>query len=158
MKKILLFVLALAFTNMAFGQIFYLQYRKVPADQEAKFLERETKYWSKVAKAAIDKGQMTGWTLWRKVGTNLNDGTNYIFVNSYSTFDQLNGNPWGDNMDALGDVKPEDVETTSFTETTSDYFMQIEDFIEGDYKYAIVNYAKPTDLEGFIEENKTLWK
>ena len=158
MKKILLFLLALVITSSAFSQIFYLQYRKVPADQNAKFLERETKYWSKVAKAAIDKGQMTGWTLWRKVGITKTDAPNYVFVNSYSSLDQLNGNPWGDNLAALGNVKPEDVETDSFTETTFDYFMQIEDFIEGDYKYAIVNYAKPTSDGDFIEENKKLWK
>lgn len=30
--------------------------------------------------------------------------------------------------------------------------------MEGDYKYCIVNYAKPTDVGAFIEENRTLWK
>jgi len=151
-------MLAFAITSSAFSQIFYLQYRKVPADQVEKFLERETKHWSKVAKAAIDKGQMTGWTLWRKVGVTNTEHPNFVFVNSFASLDQLNGNPWGDNMAALGNVKPEDVETNSFTETTFDYYLQVEDFIEGDFKYAIVNYAKPTSAGDFIQENKTLWK
>ncbi|MDU8885971.1 hypothetical protein RXV94_07345 [Yeosuana sp. MJ-SS3] len=158
MKKILLFVLTLVFTSTAFGQIAYLQYRKVPADQEAKFVERETKYWSKVAKSAIDKGQLAGWSLWKKVGVTKTDAPNYVFVNSYVSLDQLDQNFWGDNMDALGDVKPQDVETMSFTEVPFDYFVQFEDNIAGDYKYAIVNYGLPTSVGDFIQENKTLWK
>ena len=61
-------------------------------------------------------------------------------------------------MDAIGDVKPEDIETNSFTNTTYDYYVQSEDQIPGDFKYALVNYAKPTDLGAFIQENKELWK
>jgi hypothetical protein len=36
--------------------------------------------------------------------------------------------------------------------------MQLEDRIAGDYKYALVNYGKPTDLTAFIQENKSLWR
>jgi len=158
MKKLLLFALVLVFTSTAFAQIAYLQYRNVPAEHQAKFEERETKHWSKVAKAAIEKGQMTGWTLWRKVGVTKADAPNYVFVNSHESLKQLDANMWGGNMDALGDVKPEDVETNSFTTVTFDYYIQMEDFIAGDYKYAVVNYAKPTNIGQFIQENKTLWK
>lgn len=143
------------------GQISYLQYRHVPADQEEKFLERETKHWSKIAQAAIKKGQMKSWSLWRKVGiTNADDLTpNYVFVNTYEDLDNMDPDKvWTDNMDALGNVKPEDIETSSFTTTTFDYFIQSEDQVAGDYKYALVNYAKPTDLAAFIQENKSLWK
>ena len=143
------------------GQISYLQYRHVPADQDAKFIERETKQWSKVAQSAIKKGQMKSWSLWRKVGiTNADESTpNYVFVNTFENLDQMDLNKvWSDNMDALGDVKPEDIETDSFTTTTFDYFVQSEDHIEGQYKFALVNYAKPTDLAAFIQENRSLWK
>jgi len=158
MKKNLLLLFALLFVCTSFSQIAYLQYRNVPAEHQDKFEERETKQWSKVARAAIDKGQMTGWTLWRKVGVTTIDAPNYVFVNSYANMDQLNGNPWGGNMEALGDVKSADIETNSFTTVTFDYYIQTEAVIEGDYKYAIVNYAKPTNRAQFIEENKTLWK
>jgi len=158
MKKLLLFALVLVFTSTTFGQVAYLQYRSVPADQETKFVERETKHWSKVAKSAIDKGQLAGWSLWRKVGVTKIDAPNYVFVNSYASIDQIDNNFWGDNMSALGDVKPEDVQTNSFTTVPFDYYIQFEDNIVGDYKYCIVNYAKPTNLGQFINENKTLWK
>lgn len=160
MKKLLV-MFALLFVATSFAQISYLQYRYVPAEHEEKFVERETKHWSKIAKAAIAKGQMTGWSLWRKVGVlNSSDTSpNYVFVNSYAKLDQLDAPAvWEGNMDALGDVKPEDIETGSFTTTTFDYYVQREDGIDGDYKYAVVNYAKPVDRGAFIEENKTLWK
>lgn len=160
MKNIFLVFIVLLFVGSVHGQISYLQYRHVPSDQEDKFLERE-KQWAKVAAAAIKKGQMTSWSLWKKVGiTDADQLTpNYVFVNTYENLENMDPDKvWSDNLDALGDVKPEDIETTSFTTTTFDYFMQSEDRIEGDYKYALVNYAKPTDITAFIQENKSLWK
>ena len=69
MKNLGLIIIAILLTGSIYGQISYLQYRHVPADHEAKFLERETKHWSKVAQSAIKKGQMMSWSLWRVVGT-----------------------------------------------------------------------------------------
>ena len=160
MKKLILLLCCLLFVGSAFAQIAYLQYRHVTNENEAKFLERETEHWSKVAKAAIDKGQMTSWTLWKKVGvlSSEDESPNYVFVNGFADLAQLDGNPWGDNMGALGDVKPEDIETNSLSTVTFDYYVQNEGFIEGDYKYALVNYAKPVDRGAFIAENLSLWK
>lgn len=159
MKKINILFLALLCTSLSYSQIAYLQYRNVPEKVDAKFVDRETKYWSKVAKAAITKGQLSGWTLWKKIGTTKIDAPNYVFVNSFKDLKQLDDNStWSSNLSALGTVKPADVETSSFTTLTFDYYIQLEDFVDGDYKYCIVNYAKPTDLEAFIKENKTLWK
>ena len=161
MKKLCLILFVMLFAGSMTAQISYLQYRHVPADQVEKFVERETKHWSKVAESAIKKGQMVSWSLWKKVGTtNANTTTpNYVIVNSFESLDKMDMNKvWSDNMDALGDVKPEDVETNSISTITFDYFMQLEDQIEGDYKYALVNYAKPTDVSAFIQENKSLWK
>jgi hypothetical protein len=161
MKKLFFILISLFFASAVNGQISYIQYRYVPADQESKFLERETKHWSKIAESAIKKGQMLSWSLWRQVGV-MGHGEmapNYVFVNTYESLDQMDPDKvWTDNMDALGDVKPEDIETNSFTHTTHEYYIQSEDNVPGNYKYALVNYAKPTDLGAFIQENKTLWK
>jgi len=109
MKKVFFILIAMLFAVSVNGQISYLQYRHVPADQDAKFLERETKHWSKVAESAIKKGQMKSWTLWRKIGiTNADDLTpNYVFVNTFESLDKMDQEKlWSDNMDALGDVNP----------------------------------------------------
>jgi hypothetical protein len=158
MKKNLLLLLGLLFAATSYTQVSYLHYRHVPVEHIDTFIERETKHWSKVAKAAIDNGQLAGWTLWRKVGVTEEDAPNFVFVNSYDSMDQLDGDVWGSNLEALGDVKPEDVGTMSISKLTFDYYIKVEEFIPGDYKYAIVNYAKPKDLAGFIAENRKLWK
>ena len=161
MKNLCFILIAMLFATSINGQISYLQYRHVPADQDAKFIERETKHWSKVARQAVDKGQMQSWSLWRKVGISNADKSipNYVFVNSFESLEKLvSDKVWADNMDALGDVKLEDIETASFTTTTYDYYVQYEDFVAGEYKFALVNYAKPNDITAFIQENKTLWK
>ena len=159
MKKVILLIASFLFVCISYAQVSYLQYRHVPNDRQQEFVEKETKYWSKVAKAAIDKGLMTGWALWRKVSVTNPDAPNYVFVNSFASIDNIDqGAIWSnENIEKMG-VSPDMVETNSFTTIPFDCWMQLEDVIRGDYKYAVVNYAKPASLSGFIEENKTLWK
>ena len=159
MKKVILGALGLMFCLSSFGQVSYLQYRVVPDDREAEFVQKETMYWAKVAEAAIKKGQMTGWSLWRKVGVTEVGAPNYVFVNNYESFDKINmSNIWSEeNLKTMG-VSGNMVETNSFAPVAFDYWCQTEDSAGGDYKFAIVNYAKPTSIDGFIQENKTLWK
>lgn len=159
MKKLLTIIVVLLIAVSSFGQVAYLQYRVVPSDRESEFLEKETKYWSKVAKAAIDQGKMAGWSLWRKVGVTEEGAPNYVFVNTFENFEKANpGDVWSaENVKKMG-ISPQMVETNSFTKVPFDYWMQLEDMVEGDYKYALVNYAMPEDRSAFIEENKKLWK
>lgn len=159
MKRILIVVASIVLSLNAFSQVSYLQYRVVPDDKDAEFVEKETKYWSKVAKAAANQGHLAGWSLWRKVGVTKIDAPNYVFVNSYESLDKMDPSKvWSDaNIKTMG-MDPAKVETASFTTVPFDYWMQLEAVIPGDYKYAIVNYAKPNDRQAFIEENKTLWK
>ena len=160
MKRNIIFLAALIFTISSYAQVAYFQYRKVPADKEAEFVERETKHWSKVAKDAIDKGLMTGWSLWRKIGVTDEDAPNYVFVNSFSNVDSIDLEAvWNEeNLNKVLGVSPSSVETNSFTTVPFDYWLQLEAVIPGDYKYALVNYAMPEDRGAFIEENKTLWQ
>ena len=161
MKRFVTTIIALSLTLISFAQVSYFQYRVVPADKEAEFVKRETENWAKVAKAAIDAGKMTGWSLWRKVGITNTDAPNYVFVNSFENLDAMNADDiWGDeeNLRKIMGTDPASVETNSFTTIPFDYFMQLEAVIPGEYDYAIVNYAMPTDTGAFIEENKTLWQ
>ena len=159
MKKTLIFIASIIFTLSTYAQVSYLQYRVVPNDKEDEFVEKETKYWSKVAKAAANQGNLAGWTLWRKIGVTKIDAPNYVFVNSYESLDKMDPSKvWTDeNIKSMG-ADPAKVETSSFTTVPFDYWMQLEDVIPGDYKYALVNYAKPANRQAFIEENKNLWK
>jgi hypothetical protein len=158
MKKTFIFIALIVITLSSFAQVSYLQYRAVPSDKEDEFVEKETKYWSKVAQAAANQGNLAGWTLWHKIGVTKTDAPNYVFVNSYESLDKMDpAKVWTDeNIKKMG-MDPAKVETNSFTTVSFDYYTQLEAVIPGDYKYAVVNYAKPTDLQTFIEENKTLW-
>jgi hypothetical protein len=159
MKKSLILLLGIFITFNSFSQVAYMQFRKVPLDRQGEFVEKETKYWSKVAKSAIDKGQMTGWSLWRKVGITTVDAPNYVLMNTFESIDQMDPAAiWSEsNMKTMG-VSPEMVETQSFAPSAFDYWLQFEASVGGDFKYTIVNFASPQSRSAFIEENKTLWK
>ena len=158
MKNILYTLFAILILTPSFSQVAYIQYRHVPAENEDKFVELETEHWSKVAKAAIDNGHMLEWTLWKKVGVTEADAPNYAFINVYETVEQMASNDhWADNIKVAG-IDPDEVSTTGISSVTFDYMVQIEDMIPGDFKYALVNYANPDDFEGFIMENKNIWK
>lgn len=159
MRNFFILVAALLCFTVTFGQqVSYVQYRQVPLDRQQEFVEKETKYWAKVAKAAIDKGLMEHWSLWRKIGTTSMDGPNYAFVNRYASLESIDQEAiWSDeNVAAMG-ANPADVETQSFAPTFMDYWFQIDAVVPGNSKYVVVNYAMPVDRSAFIEENKELW-
>ena len=159
MKKVVTIVLGLALGMSSFGQVAYVQYRAVPADRESEFLENETKHWAMVAQAAIEKGQMQAWHLWRKVGVSEPGAANYVIVNDFANLEGMDQSAvWSEeNMKAM-EANWEEVNTSGYAPTVAEYWLQVEDAVPGNSKYALVNYAKPDNLAGFINENKELWK
>src|SRR6478609_6041117 len=64
------------------------QYRQVSPDKTGEFVKRETTYWSKVARKAIDKGTLTFWALLEKVdGSDMPNSPNFLFINTYTNVD-----------------------------------------------------------------------
>jgi hypothetical protein len=159
MKMIALLVLAILASELAFCQVAYLQYRVVSADHVEEYIEKETKYWSKVAQAAIDKGDLAGWSIWRKLSVTEAGAPNFLLVNTYESIEKAQPmKVWaGENLQNLG-VPFEEAQADKIAPIAFDYWMQVEDSIDGDFPYVIVNYAMPLNLGGFIEDNKTLWK
>ena len=104
MKRILIFVASIVLSFSTVAQVAYLQYRVVPQDKEAEFVEKETKYWSKVAQAAANQGHLAGWSLWKKVGVTKIDAPNYVFVNNYESLDKMDPSKvWSeDNLKTMG--------------------------------------------------------
>ena len=164
MKKVILFMLLVLGIQQAQAQYKFLQYRNVPEKNEAEFVKRETEYWSKVAKSNINSGKMQAWSLWKKVGVvgvgDFDNRPNYLFVNDFKTIDQFDTleNGWADPEKVLKNVKLSDIETYSISKVVSTYIMKTESSIEGNPKFVIINYAKPTDIQAFVDENISLWK
>ena len=90
---IMLFIMAImlgSFNSMKAQDITTYQYRHVAPDKVAEFIKRETTYWSKIARKAIDAGKMSFWALLEKVGgTDLGTASNYMFVNSFPESTQI---------------------------------------------------------------------
>lgn len=145
--------------SSVFGQVAYVQFRTVEDGKHSEFIEKETKYWSKVAKKAIDNKLMSGWSLWRKVGITQKGAPNYVIMNTFADLKSIDqGAIWSaENLKSMG-VSPDMVQTQDIAPTAFDYWLQVEDMIPGQNKFVVVNYARPENLGGFISENKTLWK
>jgi len=159
MKKILFLAIALAMAVPAKAQetvYIYMQYRQVDASQSAEFERREIEYWSKVAKAAIDKGDMYGWALGKRMDQGGNH--NYVFANVFTSMDAFDNNIWtSDVLEALP-VSMEEASTEGMSTTVGDMIVQSESYwFNGGNKYLLFNYGKPKDVQGFIDENKELW-
>jgi len=155
MKKIFLLLIMTSF--MAHSQHFSITYVKVAQENIEDFERKEINYWAKVAQQNIKSGKQLGWALMRKVGTAGNNDVNYAFVNAHETiFDQLNSG-WLESLESLG-YNPQDI--SSEYEVYETHYYRIQDQVQGnnDAKVWIWNYAKPKNLNGFLSENKNLWK
>ncbi len=162
MKKVILFVILSLGMQQAQAQYKFLQYRNVSEKNEAEFVKRETEYWSKIAKENIKSGKMQAWSLWKKVGV-IGDSEikpNYLFVNDFKTIDQFDTmeSGWADPEKVLPNMKLAAIETNSISKVVATYIMKTEAQIQGEPKFVVINYAKPTNTEAFVDENKNLWK
>ena len=159
MKRILILVFAFALTLPAIAQeqvYIYMQYRQVDPSQSAEFERREIEYWSKVAKAAMDKGDMLGWVLAKRMDQGGNH--NYVFANIFESVEDFDRNIWtSDVMDALP-VSMEEASTEGMSNTVGDMIIMSEAYwFNGGNKYWVWNYGQPENVQGFIDENKELW-
>ena len=55
-------------------------------------------------------------------------------------------------------MKLADIETNSISKVLYTDIMKTEAQIEGTPKFVVINYAKPTSVEAFVNENINLWK
>ena len=81
-RKILpiaILLIGIGFQSIA-QEISVWQFRRVEQANMQEFIEKETKYWSKVAEAAVEKGNLAFWGLFVKQGGfNLPEGAQCSF-------------------------------------------------------------------------------
>jgi hypothetical protein len=65
---------------------------------------------------------------------------------------------WADPEKVLPNMKLAAMETNSISKVLFTYIMKTEAQIEGAPKFVVINYAKPTSVQDFVEENTNLWK
>ena len=64
-----------------------VMYMKVKPGESAKYLELE-KEWTKIHKARLEKGYITGWQLWQKMYTGTEDEYQYIVIDWYENYEK----------------------------------------------------------------------
>ena len=139
------------------------QYRKVQDDKVNEFIERETKYWSKVAQKAVDEGKLGFWALLQKMGGyDLDNTSNFLFINTFPDIDNTGG-VW-DPAAVFPDVPVEDMETYSMSKNTSVIFVKSQHWEEKanvnpdqDYKYITFVYHNANNPGGLIAAEKEVW-
>ena len=141
------------------------QYRYVAPDKTAEFIKRETTYWSKVARKAIDKGTLTFWGLFEKVGSSDEQNSpNFLFINTYKDIDGNMGDIWNATP-AFPGIPMAKMETNSISKTTSTVFLTSGDGWEQsskavpakDFNYVVMNYHNSSNSFDFVGIEKRQW-
>ncbi len=144
-------------------EISIYQYRHVPAEHVAEFVERETKYWSQIAQKAIDDGKMQLWALLEKVGGyDLPNSSNYLFINSFRDVDAA-GDVW-DVSAVFPDVPMEEMDTSGLSTVTSVFFVRPETWVQADhavpsedFRYVTMVYHNASDAGQLIALENEHW-
>jgi len=139
------------------------QYRHVPDSKIDEFIKRETTYWSKVAKKAVDNKKMTFWALLEKVGGyDLPNSSNYLFVNTFSDIDKV-----GEVFNApekITGVPLIKMETNSMSTTTSEIFLHDAGWAQAatanpdaDFHYVVMIYHNSSDADSLLGLENKYW-
>lgn len=139
------------------------QYRHVAPDKIAEFIKRETTYWSKVAQAAIDKGNLTFWALCEKVGGSEEPNSpNFLFVNTYKDINNVNS-VWNPAV-VFPNIPLDKMETNSISTTIATIFVRDYAWQQSakavpakDFKYLVYNYYYSSEPSTFVELEKKYW-
>jgi hypothetical protein len=142
---LVLFFLLVAPSTQSFAQeISVWQFRNVEQSNMQEFIERETKYWSKVAEAGIEKGNLTFWGLFVKQGGfDLPSNPNVLFINTFQDIDAANMGEIWNAAAVFPDTPMEDMETNSISKTLHMFFVQPQNWVQKEG-------AVPTDEFNFV--------
>ena len=165
MKKIHYLIPLFLVSFLMFGQnVVEIHYRHVPAEHIAEFEAKEMNHWSKVKQNAIDNGNLLATAFFRVADAGLIEDEStptHAFVLVYKNFEQLANsiNIWSTAEEVLG-MDPSYVSTDEISKVMMIQRYKLIDEILPlrEFKYAVWNYAKPKDLNGFVNENLKLWK
>jgi len=161
---ILLFIALFAGLNQKLSaqEITTYQYRQVSASNTEEFINRETTYWSKVARKAIDNGTLTFWALLEKVdGSDMQNSPNFLFINTYTNIDT--GDVW--NADAVfPNIPISKMETGPISMVTNQFYLRDQNWEQyskavpaNDFNYVIMVYHNSSDPGNFIALEKRHW-
>ena len=169
MKKIILIIAVLFTVQITNAQrVFTLHAVKIEGNTDA-FEKVETELNAKVAQEAVNKGDILYWGLFKVTKFNSGDipgDYNYVWVQWANSIDDLlsqKSNWWNNSDKVLTPAEMELRKTYSVTykgvkDAREVFVVEDQASVTGNAAYFQFNFGRPTNVSGFIEENKTLWK
>tara|TARA_B110000027_G_scaffold73325_1_gene78175 strand:- start:6691 stop:7377 length:687 start_codon:yes stop_codon:yes gene_type:complete len=132
------------------------------------FEKVQSMYMQKVAKQAAEKGEISFWAFLKHVPMdNIDDEEryNYVFIQSMASIEAMlseKNNWWNQADSVLSSEEQAIVSALSATHTwTADsrhIYLDEGSIAKGLGGFIQFNFARPENVEGFIQENLTLWK
>lgn len=140
------------------------QYRHVDPAKADEFIRRETTYWSKVARKAIDSGKMSFWALLEKVGgTDMATASNYMFVNSWPDLNADLSHVF-DPTKLFHGIPLSQMSTDAMSTVTGEVYVMNDGWEEiakvdaaKDYQYVLMNYHNSSNPAEFNRLEKAHW-
>ncbi len=150
-------------------KVFSLHAVKIEGNTDA-FEKVETELMSKVSQNAVNKGDVLYWGLFKVHKFNNSDAPgdyNYVWVQWANSIDDLLGTKgaWWNNISNVltpAEMEQAKVLGTSYKGVSDErnIFVVEDEAYDNNSKaeYFQFNFARPANVAGFIDENKTLWK
>ena len=164
MKNLIFTLLFLSAYSVFSQNVVEVHYRRVSAENRIEFEDKELNHWAKVKQNAIDNGQLLAAAFFRVVqGSQIEDENTptHAFVLVYKDFKQLAASSkiWESAKDVLG-MDPNYISTNNISKVLMIQHYKLIDELSPlrDFKFAVWNYSKPKDFNGFVNENLNLWK
>ena len=158
MKKFI-FILLFSSSISLNAQHYMITYVNVPAENQEEFINIETEYWAESKQANIDAGNQIAWGLVQKVGGNPNNSWTHAFINVYENAEQMTSPGVGPSDNLASSL----VTSGSLSSYQADFHWVVKTSMQQstervDGQVTVWNFARPADINGFINENTNLWK
>lgn len=147
-------------TGNLYSQVIVLTTANVSSQNTSAFEANEMNYYSVIAKNAITEGKLMGWYFFKMYESdNVDSVSNYLFVNTFESEEQLFENNWFD----ISEEKIKELRITNNpTEVNylESYFFELHSSLPRtiDVKYSMFNFGYPNDSYAFLKEGEELWK
>ena len=141
-------------------RIIVVNTQNVSSQDTLAFEANEMNYYSVIAKNAIAEGKLMGWYFYKMYESdNVDSVSNYLFVNTFESEEQLFENNWFD----ISEEKVNELQITNNpTEVNylGSYFFELHSSLPriSEVKYTIFNFGYPNDSHAFLKEGEELFK
>lgn len=169
MKKLLI-LFAILFCSYSYGQedLFYYDFRHVPADEMEAFQKNEAEFWAKVHQNMKSKKQITGWAMCSRVGGVSKDPNIYFYlgIGSFENLDNINKNysaAYNEVMSSMNDDDQKEMKERLKIDShrIANVLLNRQSTVNVEnpkWNYIVHNYAKANNVGAFLDAQDKYFK